>query len=481
MMRPKAALPLWLRLTLFTGLLTGGTLLLFALVFYLALQRNLHNAIDTRLRDRAALLMRTAPMQGGGDSSSDLPLPAPLVEFEAPGIYAELIAPDGTIRAVSPNLPSRQLPTDAMLIASARAGRPMFTTLTVGADEQLRLLAVPGRDALGSVLVVAESLEPLDRTLQRTQSLLLGGSALAVTLALAGATLLTRRALAPIGELTRAAARIAGTREYQTRVPLPPHRDEVGQLAAMFNALIMTVERTVEQQRQFLADTSHELRSPLTVILANLDLLRRGLDAPNRELSLHEATAEAQRMRRLVNDLLLLARTDAARSIDHAPVRLDRLVEETAAIAARQAPDHDVQVFVEEPMVIIGDKERLTQLLRNLIENATRHTPPGAYIAVRLRRSDGLAQLSVADTGPGIPAEHLPRIWDRFYRADKMRSRAVGGSGLGLAIVKYVAEAHGGSVEVHSHAETGTTFVITLPLAADLQPLPNALAATAET
>jgi signal transduction histidine kinase len=176
-----------------------------------------------------------------------------------------------------------------------------------------------------------------------------------------GTALLTGRALRPISRLTRAAGIIATTGHCHERVPLAPRNDEIGQLAAMINELIATVERALSQQRQFLADTSHEL-------------------------------------------------------------------------------------------------------LRNLLENAIQHTPAGTAIDIRLRRLDGVAELLVADSGPGIAAEHLPRIWDRFYRVDKARSRALGGTGLGLAIVKYIAEAHGGTVRAVSELGKGTTFTIALPL-----------------
>jgi signal transduction histidine kinase len=169
-------------------------------------------------------------------------------------------------------------------------------------------------------------------------------------------------------------------------------------------------------------------------------------------------------MRRLVNDLLLLARADAEQTIAHGPVQLDHLVKETVAITARQMPVYPIHAQVNEA-VVIGDQERLTQLLRNLLENAIQHTPAGTAIDIRLRRLDGVAELSVADSRPGIAAEHLPRIWDRFYRVDEARSRALGGTGLGLVIVKDIAEAHAGTVRAVSELGKGTTFTITLPLA----------------
>ena len=160
----------------------------------------------------------------------------------------------------------------------------------------------------------------------------------------------------------------------------------------------------------------------------------------------------------------MLARADAAQMIAQAPVQLDQLVTETAATVARQTDGHTIRAQVEEPMTVQGDYERLTQLLRNLLENAINHTSPDTQIDVRLRRADTVAQISVSDDGPGIAEEHLPHIWNRFYRADKARARTMGGSGLGLPIVKYIAEAHGGYVNVVSDEGKGTTFTIILPL-----------------
>jgi two-component system OmpR family sensor kinase len=159
----------------------------------------------------------------------------------------------------------------------------------------------------------------------------------------------------------------------------------------------------------------------------------------------------------------LLAQADAGMPLARAPVRLDTLVAECVAAVARQAPDHDVQIEMPGPVVVQGDQGRLSQLLNNLLLNAVRHTPPGTHVQVRLVQRGCVVELAVADDGPGIPAEHLPHIWDRYYRVHKAHSRAVGGTGLGLPLVKYIAEAHGGQVAVASGAAQGATFTVTLP------------------
>lgn len=457
-----------LRLTLLTGLLTGLTLFLFALLFYLFLQENLLAEIDGQLQERATLVIQRLATAGDQDTAAML-APSPLVEFAAPGIYVELLSPDGQVLAVSPNLPGDHLPIRPDLLQAVQSGRTVIDTVLAEANEELRVLVTPVTEGEqpGNLLLVADSLEPMQRTLAQARTLLLICGAAALLLAVGGAALLTARSLAPMARLTRTAATVAATGHYHERVLVPRRQDEVGQLARTLNELIATVEQTLTQQRQFIADTSHELRSPLTVVLANLNLLRRDLTAAERDLSLQEATAEAQRMRRLVNDLLLLAQADVAQTVAHVPVRFDQLVEQSVATAARQAPRHLLRTKIEAPVTINGDPERLTQLLRNLLENATNHTPPGVTVEVRLRRSDNVAQISVADNGPGIPAEHLPHLWNRFYRGDKARSRASGGSGLGLAIVKYIAEAHGGRVGVTSVEGQGATFTVTLPVMSD--------------
>lgn len=444
-----------LRLTMAVGALSAGAALLLALALALALEARERAAVDARLLARAALLAG-APADR---REARLEVLAALLEAEERGGAAALLDADGAVRQIAPTTAT----LDPALLAAARAGQGAPASVGGAGGARFRLLALT-LDG-GALALAAEPLAAMEREVARARLLLLGGGALAAALITWGTALALRRELAPLSRLTEGAAAIARTAHYHERLPAPGGADELGQLAATINQLIMTVEQTLEQQRAFLADTSHELRSPLTVVLANLQLLRHDLAADERELSVAEATAEAQRMRRLINELLLLAQSDAARAMAQAPVRLDELVLEAVEAVQRLAPEHRYEVEAAEPLVVIGDEERLTQLVRNLLENAATHTPPGTSVATRLRRSGATAQLSVADTGPGIAAAHLPHLWDRYYRVDKVRSRAGGGTGLGLPIVKYIAEAHGGRVAVSSVEGEGATFVIELPLA----------------
>lgn len=466
-MRPS--LSLRLQLMLAVGLLTGGMALLFALLVYPLVQAQLLGAVDARLHARAAHLAALIADAEHAAPVNPRPPAAPLAAFALVEDYAALIGRDGVLRAQSPAQPAGGLTVAPDVLAAARAGQ---TSTAAGASSDgapLQILARPITSGAqpGSIVLVAESLAPQQRLLANIRLLLAASGALAVALALGGTALLADRMLAPMTHLMREAVAVAASGRYDERVPTLPGNDAAGQFARAINTLIATVERTLRQQREFLADTSHELRSPLTVVLANLNLLRRDLDPHERELSVAEATAEAQRMRHLISDLLLLAQADVTQVVARAPLRLDTLVAEVTAAAQHRSPDHSYELHSASALVVVGDGERLTQLLHNLLENAANYTPAGTTITLRLRRSGSVAQIIVADSGPGIAAVHLPHLWDRYYRVDKVRSRAGGGTGLGLPIVKYIAEAHGGQVHVSSDVGVGTTFTIELPLAPD--------------
>jgi signal transduction histidine kinase len=286
--------------------------------------------------------------------------------------------------------------------------------------------------------------------------------------------LLASAAMRPVDQITAVARAIGRSGDLSGRVP-PPHRgDELGRLSVAFNELLERLDRAMAQQRQFLDDASHELRTPLTTIRASASaLLRNGPYAPTPSPvrggggdgpdELVAIARESERMGRLVTDLLALARADACQVLARRPLMIDTLLVDVYQQARYQAPHVKLSIGDLEQVELLGDPDRLKQLLLNLVDNACRYTPDGGTVTLGLVERDGVASLSVSDTGPGIPAEDLPHIFERFYRADHARSREVGGTGLGLAIGQVIAEAHGGRIEVESGVGVGSTFTVLLP------------------
>jgi two-component system, OmpR family, sensor kinase len=292
----------------------------------------------------------------------------------------------------------------------------------------------------------------------------LGGALLALLAGLATA----RRAMEPIAELSAAARRIEESRDPSLRVPRPEAEDEVAELARTLEAMLVALdsarsetEAALKRQREFVADASHELRTPLTSVLANLELLEEELTGEPREAAA-SALRSSQRMRRLVGDLLLLARADAGRIAPHRPVDLSEVVTDAAAELEPVAGDHDITVAAPAGARVDGARDELHRLVLNLMENALRHTDPGTAVEATVERRNGEVVLSVEDDGPGIAVDQREKIFERFYRGAGDRS---GSSGLGLSIVRAVAESHQGSVRLEEPLDgRGARFVVRLPL-----------------
>lgn len=277
--------------------------------------------------------------------------------------------------------------------------------------------------------------------------------------------ILAGRAMRPVGVLTDTAAAIASSREFSRRVPGEQGRDELGRLASTFNDMLTSLEQVYAGQQRFLADASHELRAPLTLIQANLELARRPeIPQADQATAIDKAYAETSRLSRLVGDLLALARADAGMPIRRERVELDRLLLEVLGETRRLAPSHRLAVDELEPSTVSGDGDRLRQLMRILLDNALKYTPPRGRIAVGLACDGATAIISVRDSGVGIPPEHLPHVFERFYRGDPGRARDPGGTGLGLPIGRWIVEQHGGSIELASRPGEGTEARVRLPL-----------------
>jgi two-component system OmpR family sensor kinase len=284
----------------------------------------------------------------------------------------------------------------------------------------------------------------------------------ATALALLAGLAVARRAMAPIQQLTAAANEVERTRDASRKLPVPPAEDEVAELARTLDGMLHALdesrsetEAALNRQREFVADASHELRTPLTSVLSNLELLADELEGEQAETA-HSALRASKRMRRLVSDLLLLARADAGRQAKHLPTDLGEAAAEVEPIAG----EHELHVEAN-PAVVMGSPDDLHRLVLNLLANSVRHTPPGTSVHASVRRESGTVTLVVEDDGPGIPEELGDRVFERFVRADG--DSAGKGTGLGLAIVRAVTERHGGKVVLGRSAEGGARFTITLP------------------
>jgi two-component system OmpR family sensor kinase len=347
-------------------------------------------------------------------------------------------------------------------------GPPVVRTAEVdGWRVETREVPVQGSDPWA--LQYARRISDVQDTANRVKVFLafgvLGGALLALLAGLATA----RRAMEPITELTAAARRIEHSRDPSERIPHADAEDEVAELARTLEAMLAALddargetEASLARQREFVADASHELRTPLTSVLANLELLEEELTGEQREAAA-SALRSSRRMRRLVADLLLLARADAGRVAPHQPVDLSEVVTDAAAELEPVAGGHEISIDAPAGARVDGARDELHRLVLNLMENALRHTDPGTAVEATVERRNGVVVLSVEDDGPGIPTDQREKVFERFYRGSGEYS---GSSGLGLSIVRAVAESHRGSVRLEEPLDgRGARFVVRIPAA----------------
>lgn len=458
-----------LRLTLWYSTLLALLLALIA-VLSLALVRasvlaDVNNDIQRKGDQIASLLELGAP------SAPIASLLGPAVNASfAPETYVLVRNLDRRVTYRSNNLANRLIPLPNPEFDQALLGRNGFYSLSFQRPNDLRVYFRPVRfgDEIIAIVQIGRTLTSEQAILRQLAFNLFWICVAALALAAGVGYWLAGVALRPIQQATATALEITRTGRLDRRVPVSRARqDEIGALVNTFNEMLARLQELFERQRRFSGDISHELRTPLTAILGNTTLLKRGAALPAEERAdiLDEIEAEAQHMRRLITDLLLLAQADAGLTIQHERVELDTLLQDVFRQAQRRGGGRDLRLVCDETAVILGDADRLRQALVNLVENAIRYTPPTGRIELSLRADAAQAEIAVSDNGQGIAAEDLPHIFDRFYRADKARTRADGGAGLGLSIVQWVVEAHWGEIIVESQPGHGSTFRIRLPLA----------------
>jgi len=402
--------------------------------------------------DEPNFLLRTHPRIEGLDS---------------PALYVQVTTANGVVVVTSPSLQNEVLPLDTGARATAMAGQMQIDQARLGASNILILTRplLADQNIVG-VLQVAQPLREINQTLRLLLFSLVASGMIALLTSLRGGAWLTARALRPVAEVAQTARQIVRAEDLAQRVRPAASDDEIGVLVSTVNEMLERLETLFNSQRRFVADVSHELRTPLTAMRGNLEILRRGAarDPQQMDESLAAMEREVNRLVRLASDLLLLAQAETGAILRHEPVALDELVLEVVRELAPLSHGITLAPAVAEQVEALGDRDRIKQALLNMVVNALQHTPAGGKVCVALERVGQRARLSVSDTGTGITEGDLLRIFDRFYRADKARSRVVGGAGLGLAIVKWIAEAHSGTVEASSTPGQGSLFILWLPI-----------------
>lgn len=503
--RWRAAPGIRVQLTLLYTAVFAVLLLLFGFILYTALQASLAAGIDTTLQVRAQQIAAGITSDGDTISIQDVTGELPGLTGQTPttntsggngtspttpatntnttgqqdgqadvtlGILIRVLDTQADISYVSPAFHALTVP--AASITQPLHGLVWQGTVLARNGQAVRLysMALKEHGTTFGVLQVGESLAQLDATLHSIVIALLLLDPCVLLLSACGSYWLAKRAFRPILHLTRTAREIKAG-DLHRRVPIPRVRDEVYDLALTLNDMIGRLDQAFTQQRRFVADASHELRTPVTVIRSLTDIaLENELSIEEYGSVLSDVNAEAERLGQLISDLLALARADEGQlPLDHEPVRLDLLAGDVAATMEPLAFERGItlQIHTPEPVTVSGDTARLIQLMMGLVDNALVYTNAHGSITLTVIRDGTQACLKIRDTGIGIAPEDAVHIFERFYRADPARSRAAGGSGLGLAIVDWIVRVHHGSIAVESQIGQGSTFTVALPLA-PLQP-----------
>jgi heavy metal sensor kinase len=453
-------------------------LVLTGAVFYQYLEHALEASVDTDLQLRTQQIEAEVLTSNGtlnlsnitgylpGFGATPQHTPASPVNGND-GVFVRLLDAHGHLMAQTFAFQLLLVPTAS--ITQPLAGIPWQGTVTTRRDQEVRLdsQALTKQGKTVAVIQVGESLATLHTLLHQLVAALLVVGFLVLLACAAGSYWLAGRSFAPIQRLAETARKIKAGDLHQ-RVPVPAVRDEVQYLAVTLNEMLDSLEQSFSRQRRFVADASHELRTPVAVIRNKAEVaLLRSRSQDDYCAVLHTIHAETERLSHLISDLLALAREDEGLvQLEREPVRLDLLVESVVANAdglARERGIH-LSMHVPQPITLIGDEARLIQVIMNLLDNAIRYTEPFGQVQVSLQATSSEVHLVVRDTGVGIAPEHLPHIFERFYRADPSRTRTGGsGTGLGLSIVAWIVRAHGGLVVVESQTGRGSCFTVTLP------------------
>ncbi len=458
------AMSIRVRLTLWYVLLLAVILAVFSLGMYVALRHILYSNLDESLESNAAAFLDVIQYDENKPTLAiRFPSDVPREEEQFVRVFD---TSGGLMFDSSSGIGG--VPIDRGVIDAALVGKSTIHRVTVAGDQfRVKTLPVTRDGQIRGVMEVGLASDDLSDTLARFLLIVSIAYPLALGLASLGGVFLAGRALSPVDKVTRLARRISAE-DLGQRLDLQLPDDEVGRLARTFDEMIARLDDAFRRQREFTADASHELRTPLTIMKGQIDVSlqqERGPEAYRQVLG--TVNQEVDHLIRLVGSLLTLTRADAGQiSLTLEPVNLSDVVtgvlEQVRPLASQRGVE--LKLLPGTDANLQADEDLLLQLLLNLLDNAIKYTPAGGQVTTGWSLNSDHVSLWVRDTGIGIPSEHLPHLFDRFYRVDRARSRAEGGVGLGLAISRWIAEAHGGSISVESAPGSGSTFAVILPV-----------------
>jgi len=469
-MKTKKFRSLSFKLTLWYIVILGGIIVLAGIFQYQGFKDSLRDELDARLLEIADEAYETWRSRRGVSWEDAIRLTADRFQSYKPLIQLVQLA-ERDKKGIEKIIRDPQIPEDSYLFDNKtyhRADRSdidnlIYCTLTERdlSSYALRVILYPVRGP--NIVQVGISLENTDADLRRLMIIMILAGGLLMFLASLGGNFIIRKALKPVKSVVHTAKKIS-TDDLSLRIEARQRHDEIGELVSTFNNMIARLEKSVKKIKQFSGDVSHELRTPLTIIRGEIEvLLRKERTKEEYQQTLKSTLEEAAHLEQIIDDLLFLSRIESLekREFDKS-VQLDEIllnVVESKELAAKKK-NITLDIIKVEPARIQGEEILLERMVANIIDNAIRYTPQEGRVEIALELREGSILFSVRDTGIGIPEESLPFIFDRFYVVDKSRDKEAGGIGLGLSIVTWVAESHGGKIEVRSEVSKGTTFLI---------------------
>jgi heavy metal sensor kinase len=475
------------KLTLWYVLILGILLISFSSFLYFTLSKSLYRDVDTKLRSLAELIASesSSPLSKFGFGNIDKALETSM-NLRPIGKFIQVLDGSGNIGRKSENLKNVQLPISLNTLKSASKGVITFETNRAIGNTPLRIITFPviENNHVTNIVQIASSLEEVEDALNTLFIILIITVPLALMVASMGGQFLAHKALKPVDNITQTARMITSQNLNQRIIP-PKVKDEISRLTDTFNEMISRLDQSFQQIKQFSSDASHELKTPLTILKGESEVALRKERTPQEyQQILKSNLEEINRMSNIIEDLLILSKADSGEiGLNKEPINLTKIINEIIAQMNILAKSKNLHLFTSNHLPdihIVGDALRIRELFINLVENGIKYTEEGGSIHIALtkeyipffEKQSNLAggemgefvKIVVSDTGIGIAHEDQERIFNRFFRVDKARSREQGGSGLGLSICKWIVEAHHGEINVESELGKGSSFIVTLPL-----------------